>query len=121
MHHWWLMLTLPPACLQASVYLDRAALWVLPDAMYGKYVHGPRPIFGHLHGSSWHGDDAKSVLWFLRHPLFLALMGLTMLGGVLLWATAVWRPRWLGLRAGAIAGSGARYVPLAEVITLKSS
>ena len=45
--------------------------------MYNKYVKGERPLFNHLHGSSWHGDDAKSVLWILHHPIFLALLTLT--------------------------------------------
>ena len=63
--------------LQASLFKDRKALWVLPDEMYNKYVKGERPLFKHLHGSSWHGDDAKSVLWILHHPIFLALLTLT--------------------------------------------
>ena len=103
--------------LQASVYLDRAALWVLPDEMYGKYVRGHNPIFGHLHGSTWHGEDAKSILWFLHHPLFLVLMGAALAGGGLLWACAVCRLK--ALRGAN--GSQLRYVPLGEVITLKSS
>ena len=60
---------------QATAYRRTASyhrnhnLAVLPDDMYGKYVVSPDPLFEHLHGSSWHGDDAKSVLWFLKHPI----------------------------------------------------
>lgn len=50
---------------------------MLPDDMYNKYANGERPLFRHLYGSSWHGDDAKSVLWVLHHPIFLALLTLT--------------------------------------------
>ena len=50
---------------------------MLPDDVYNKYVSGERPLFTHLHGSSWHGDDAKSVLWIIHHPLFLAILTLT--------------------------------------------
>lgn len=49
-------------------------LAVLSDDMYGKYVASPDPLFEHLHGSSWHGDDAKSVLWFLKHPLVVGIV-----------------------------------------------
>ena len=63
--------------LQASFFEDRKALWVLPDNMYNKYVKGEQPLFTHLYGSSWHGDDAKSALWILHHPLFLAVLTLT--------------------------------------------
>ena len=45
--------------------------------MYNKYVKSDEALFQHLHGSSWHGDDAKSVLWILHHPIFLAVLTLT--------------------------------------------
>lgn len=63
--------------LQASFFGDRRGLWVLRDDMYNKYAAGERPLFKHLFGSSWHGDDAKSVLWILHHPFFLAVLTLT--------------------------------------------
>lgn len=106
--------------LQVSVYLDRAALWVLPDTVYGKYVHGRYPIFEHLHGSSWHGDDAKSILFFVRHPIFLVLMGAMVSCGVLLWAVLFCRLKILGWRLGG-SGGGRSLSPLIEVMTLKSS
>ncbi len=48
--------------MQASLWRgDKRALWVLPDGMYNKYARGEAPLFNHLHGSSWHGDDAKKA------------------------------------------------------------
>ncbi|KAK9818085.1 hypothetical protein WJX72_006886 [[Myrmecia] bisecta] len=71
----------------ASWYARKRDLFVLPFSMYGKYVKAANPLFVHLHGSSWHGNDAQSVRWFLKHPLLLGvalLMTLSTLGGVLL-------------------------------------
>jgi hypothetical protein len=59
----------------------RQSLWVLPDEMYGKYVKTPRQLFTHLYGSSWHGDDARSILWLLKHPI--TLIGAIAVGCVL--------------------------------------
>lgn len=73
---------------QATAYRKTASyhnmhdLAVLPDAMYGKYVVSPDPLFEHLHGSSWHGDDAKSVLWFLKHPLVGGALLLTCVAAI---------------------------------------
>ena len=80
-------------CMQASTYRNRSELWVLPDGMYGKYVHAANPILVHLFGSSWHGSDAKSVLWFLKHPAFLGTIGaaLSLAVGSSLWLA--WRKR----------------------------
>ncbi|KAK9806525.1 hypothetical protein WJX73_007040 [Symbiochloris irregularis] len=109
--------------MQASVYVDRSALWVLPDAMYGKYVHrGANPLFHHLHGSSWHGDDAKSVLWFVRHPLFLVLICIAAACGGILWLLVSVRfnaiRRW---SSSSSEGKGDKGLPLTQVVTLKSS
>ena len=63
--------------LQATLYKSGRKLWVLTDRMYNKYVLTDDALFSHLHGSSWHGDDAKSILWILHHPIFLAVLTLT--------------------------------------------
>ena len=63
--------------LQASLYSARRTLWVLPDALYGKYVPRPESLFGHLWGSSWHGEDAKGALWVVHHPR--AILGAVLL------------------------------------------
>ena len=86
--------------------------------MYGKYVKGHNPIFGHLHGSTWHGEDAKSVLWFVKHPIFLLGLGLATACGTGLWALAVHRLR---TRHGGSGAAPGRCAPLVEVMTLKSS
>ena len=70
--------------LQASLYSARQKLWVLPDALYGKYVPRPESLFGHLWGSSWHGEDAKGALWVAHHPraivgAFLMVVSLALL------------------------------------------
>lgn len=79
-HNWWLfskyatvMFSTGPMFVTslATSYKDKNHLLVLPDEMYGKYVASPDPLFLHLHGSSWHGEDAKSVLWFLHHPIVI--------------------------------------------------
>ena len=57
----------------ATSYKHKKELAVLPDDMYGKYIVSPDPLFLHLHGSSWHGEDAKSVLWFLHHPVVISV------------------------------------------------
>ena len=84
--------------MQANTYANRRGLWVLPDELYSKYVRGgPRAVFNHLHGSSWHGDDAKSVLWFVHHPMFVGLVLLccTCTVGLYAWRSLAW-----GARAG---------------------
>lgn len=79
--------------VQASTYRNRKELWVLPDNMYGKYTHSGDAIFEHLFGSSWHGADARSVLWFVKHPAFLAVCGgsLALSAACSLWLA--WRKR----------------------------
>ena len=75
--------------LQASLYSARQTLWVLPDTLYGKYVPRPESLFGHLWGSSWHGEDAKGALWIVHHPR--AILGALMLAasvvGFYFWRT----------------------------------
>lgn len=74
--------------LKATWYKAKRQLAILPDAVYGKYdKHAANPLFVHLHGSTWHGDDAKSILWVLKHPLILGaclvgLLALTVTGAL---------------------------------------
>ena len=101
------------------MYPDRTALWVLPDELYGKYVEGTNPLFLHLHGSTWHGDDAKSILWFVHHRLLLGLLAGCLLCGLFFWAIAACRLR--ALRALSSAASPVKTVQLREVLTWKVS
>ncbi len=62
-------------CVQAVFFRQKRDLAILPDDLYGKYMKdAPNPIFAHLVGSSWHGDDAKSVLWFIKHPTVICVV-----------------------------------------------
>ncbi len=83
--------------LQASLYRSRRSLWVLPDRLYGKYVPAGESLFVHLFGSSWHGDDAKSALWLVHHPLLL--LGAGVLSAVAC-ALYLWRRSCTPLGAG---------------------
>ena len=83
--------------LQASLYRSRRSLWVLPDRLYGKYVPAGESLFVHLFGSSWHGDDAKSALWLVHHPLLL--LGAGVLSAVA-YALYLWRRSCTPLGAG---------------------
>ena len=70
--------------LQAVFFRQKRDLAILPDDLYGKYMKdAPNPIFDHLVGSSWHGDDAKSVLWFLKHPTVICLVLAAILAGLM--------------------------------------
>ena len=90
-HNWWLfskyatvMFSTGPMFVTAlaTSFHNKNSLAVLPDDMYGKYVASPDPLFLHLHGSSWHGEDAKSALWFLHHPLVIASVVLGLLAAL---------------------------------------
>jgi len=74
-----------------------------PPPPAGKYDLSGDPVFYHLHGSSWHADDAQLIFWAEKHKTaLLALGGLLALGLIVL-ATA----RCVLLRQAA-----ARYAPL---------
>ncbi len=45
---------------------------------YGKYDSSGDPYFYHLHGSSWHADDAAFIFWLDRHKTLLIVTGLVM-------------------------------------------
>jgi mannosyltransferase OCH1-like enzyme len=109
---WWLskyptvMFSTGPmfVTLQASLFTRRRALWVLPDELYGKYVPGRAAVFRHLFGSSWHGEDAKSLIWLVRHPALIAcVVGMLAVAG----AWVLWRKHCAAPRSGAVAGAAA--------------
>lgn len=54
---------------------------VLPTGAYGKYNYTEDALFGHLHGSSWHEDDADVVMWLDGHKKAVA-QGVVIVAGV---------------------------------------
>ena len=76
--------------------------------MYGKYTHNSDAIFEHLYGSSWHGADARSVLWFVKHPAFLAASGAVLALSAVCTLWLAWRRR--------KRRCAARYVSVVELI-----
>lgn len=41
----------------------------------GKYDLSGDPVFYHLHGSSWHADDAQFIFWAEKHKTALLVLG----------------------------------------------
>lgn len=79
----------------------REGVTMLPTDLYGKYDKGPAATMEHLHGSSWHGGDAKLVFWFERY-----WGALVALGGCVALALAAWAYcRW-GSSKGSGGGAG---------------
>ena len=52
---------------------------VVDPAVYGKYDFSGRAAFYHLHGSSWHGDDAFFFLWVDTHKSLFVAFGLLLM------------------------------------------
>lgn len=46
---------------------------VIPAPTYGKYVTSGKPAFYHLHGSSWHADDAAFIFWLDRYKGYIVV------------------------------------------------
>ena len=57
---------------QFTLFGDRDEMVILPADLYGKYAVSNGTVFKHLHGSSWHGEDAKLVFWLEHHGLLAA-------------------------------------------------
>lgn len=72
---------------------------VIPPPTYGKYDVTGDPAFYHLHGSSWHADDAAFVFWLDKYRGLLFAAGIA---GVLV-GLAAWelRRRRITQRSGA--------------------
>ena len=62
---------------------------VIPAPTYGKYDFSGDPTFYHLHGSSWHADDAAFVFWLDKYKHVLLVVGVVSAAG----AGAVWWSR----------------------------
>lgn len=69
--------------VQFSLYDKKDDFTVLPADVYGKYELTSQAYLKHLHGSSWHGNDAKYVFWLEHHGIFAACMGAVLLATAL--------------------------------------
>lgn len=72
--------------VQYALYQNKHDVAILPPYLYGKYDHSGGSLFAHLHGSSWHQDDAAVLLWVDRYhtPLIASILCICMCAGVLL-------------------------------------
>ena len=64
--------------VQYSLYPgSRSDIAVISKPLYGKYDASGDAAFYHLHGSSWHADDAALIFWLDRNKrLLVSLAGL---------------------------------------------
>ena len=84
----------------------RGGVTMLPTELYGKYDKGPAATMEHLHGSSWHGSDAKLVFWAERY-----WGALVALGGCAALALAAWvYCRWGGGSGSTSWGGGPAFL-----------
>lgn len=59
-----------------------------PRRPAGKYDLSGDPVFYHLHGSSWHADDAQFIFWAEKHKTALLVLGGLLAVGLVGLATA---------------------------------
>lgn len=53
--------------VQMALFPQLSDIAVVPRAVYGKYDKSGDAALYHLHGSSWHAEDAAFVFWLDRH------------------------------------------------------
>jgi hypothetical protein len=61
--------------VQYSLFPAHPDVAIIPRDVYGKYDKSGDPVFYHLHGSSWHADDAAFIFWLDKHKGVLAALG----------------------------------------------
>lgn len=67
-----MFLTVQYALASNRLKRDVAAI---PQPVYGKYDFTGNAAFYHLHGSSWHANDAKLVFWLDKYKTVLIVVG----------------------------------------------
>ncbi|KAL4857312.1 Inositol phosphoceramide mannosyltransferase 2 [Chlorella vulgaris] len=68
--------------VQYSLFPGRRDVGIIPKPTYGKYDFSGDAYFYHLHGSSWHANDASFIFWMDRHKLALVLLGSLLAAGL---------------------------------------
>ena len=79
--------------VQYSLYPHRQDVAIISRPDYGKYDTSGDPFFYHLHGSSWHADDAAFIFWLDRHKLALVVAGSALAAGLASLAVVRWAVR----------------------------
>lgn len=57
-----------------SFFPARSDVAIISKPLYGKYDLTGNAAFYHLHGSSWHEDDAAFIFWLDRHKMTLVVI-----------------------------------------------
>ena len=68
--------------VQYAFYRHRGDVAIVSRPLYGKYDFSGDPAFYHLHGSSWHANDAQFIFWLQRHKLAVAVQAVLLAGAV---------------------------------------
>jgi len=87
-----MFLTVQYALMPRKIKLDVS---VIPTDAYGKYDFSGDPVFYHLHGSSWHADDAAVVFWLDKYKgLLIGLGVVVVIAGVAVWYSQKKKSAW---------------------------
>lgn len=93
--------------VQYALSSHKRDITVLPADVYGKYNITSAAYLKHLHGSSWHGNDASYIFWLEHYGIkTLAVVGLLAVTAV---TGALYLRHRMGQQAaaaGAMAGKG---------------
>jgi len=57
-------------------------VFAIPPPIYGKYDFTGDAVFYHLHGSSWHADDAAFIFWLDKYRSVLIAVGIVAVIGL---------------------------------------
>lgn len=68
--------------VQYSLFPHRDDVAIIPRPVYGKYDFTGDAAFYHLHGSSWHANDAQFIFWLQRNKVAVAIQGSLLAAGL---------------------------------------
>eukprot|EP00195_Chlamydomonas_chlamydogama_P012235 CAMPEP_0202901688 /NCGR_PEP_ID=MMETSP1392-20130828/14401_1 /ASSEMBLY_ACC=CAM_ASM_000868 /TAXON_ID=225041 /ORGANISM="Chlamydomonas chlamydogama, Strain SAG 11-48b" /LENGTH=267 /DNA_ID=CAMNT_0049588293 /DNA_START=295 /DNA_END=1098 /DNA_ORIENTATION=- len=63
--------------IQYALHGHKDEVTMLPADIYGKYKKTSAAYMVHLHGSSWHGNDARLVFWLEHNWVYLVTLGVS--------------------------------------------